>query len=150
VVIDECHHGKSISHKSILTKCFNAEYKIGLTGTLPEEGSCDLFTLQSYIGPKVYEVHSAQLINEKKATPVKIIQLELNYLEKDVKENLFKLRSVRGDEKDGAKLLNLEKQIARENRKRFIYICEHIKKLNKNTLVMFSDIQNEYGRRVYD
>jgi superfamily II DNA or RNA helicase len=150
VLIDEVHHAGNQSIKTILSKCYNAQYKIGVTGTLPKKESFNWFILQAYIGPKVYEVLPSQLISEGSATPIKIIQLELNYLEEDVKRNLFKLRSVKGEEKDGAKLLNLEKQLARDNRKRFIYICEHVKKLQKNSLVMFSDVQNDYGRKIYD
>jgi superfamily II DNA or RNA helicase len=133
-----------------LVKCHNADYKFGLTGTLPKEGSCDSFTIQSYLGPKVYELHSADLINAGNATPVHVIGIELDYLSQKMKKSLYDLRNVPGDEKDGAKLLNLEKDTAREDRKRFKYICETIAKSTKNSLVLFGDIKNSYGRSIYD
>ena len=150
VCIDETHHAKANSIKNILTKCYNAEYKFGLTGTLPVENSEASFTIQAYLGPKVYTVHSADLIEAGNATPIKVIGIELDYLEDDIKKKLYDLRNVKSDEKDGAKLLNLEKDVARESRKRFNYIVETISKSTKNSLVLFSDIKNTYGRNIYN
>jgi superfamily II DNA or RNA helicase len=150
VCIDETHHAKANSIKTILVKCHNADYKFGLTGTLPKEGSCDSFTIQSYLGPKVYELHSADLISAGNATPVHVIGIELDYLDSKLKKSLYDLRKVPGEEKDGAKLLVLEKDTARDNRKRFNYICNTIAKSTKNSLVLFGDIKNSYGRSIYD
>lgn len=150
VCIDETHHAKANSIKEILLKCHNAEFKFGVTGTLPPEGSCDSFTIQSYLGPKVYTVHAADLIAEGSATPVHVIGIELSYLSDDIKKKLYDLRNVSGEEKDGAKLLNLEKGIARETRKRLNYIVSKIATTTKNSLVLFSDIKNDYGRDVFN
>jgi superfamily II DNA or RNA helicase len=150
VCIDETHHAKANSIKNILVKCYNAEYKFGLTGTLPEDGSNASFTIQAYLGPRVYTVHSADLIAAGNATPVKVVGIELDYLEPEIKKKLYDLRNVSGDEKDGAKLLNLEKDVARESRKRFNYIVSKIASVTKNSLVLFSDIKNDYGRTLYN
>jgi superfamily II DNA or RNA helicase len=150
VLIDETHHAKANSIQNILVKCFNAQYKIGLTGTLPPEGSCSSFTIQSYLGPKVYTIASSDLINEGRATPVNVVCIELDYLSEEKKKSLYDLRDVKTDEKDGVKLLNLEKELARDSRKRLVYICEMIQKTKKNTLVLFADIKHEYGRKIYN
>lgn len=150
VCIDETHHAKANSIKDILVKCHNAEYKFGVTGTLPQDGTCDSFTIQSYLGPRVYTVHSADLIAEGNATPVEVIGIEMDYLSQDIKKKLYDLRNVKGDEKDGAKLLNLEKDVARETRSRLNYITEKIANTTKNSLVLFSDIKNDYGRKVFN
>ena len=150
VLIDETHHAKADSIKTILLKCYNAKYKIGLTGTLPKEGTCNSFTIQAYLGPRVYSLQSADLIKEGNATPVNVIGIELDYLDPQKKHDLYLLRDVKADEKDGLKLLNLEKTIAREDRKRLIYICETISKTKKNSLVLFADIKHEYGRKIYN
>ena len=150
VLIDECHHSKNSSLKNILAKCYNAKYKIGLTGTLPPEGSCSSFTIQSYLGPKVYTISSADLISEGSATPVNVIGIEMDYLTEEKKKMLYDLRDVKADEKDGLKLLNLEKELARDSRKRLLYICEMINKTKKNSLVLFADIKHGYGRKIYD
>ena len=150
VCVDETHHAKANSIKGILVNCFNAKYKFGLTGSLPKEGSCDSFTIQAYLGPNVYTIHSHSLIEEGNATPVHVVGIELDYLTDKVKKDLYDLRNVSADEKDGMKLLNLEKQIAREERKRLTFICQTIAKAKKNSLVLFSDIKNDYGRNVYN
>ena len=149
VCVSNCHHAKAKSIKDITTKCYNAEYKFGLTGTLPPEGSCDSMTIQSYIGPKVYTIHSADLIDSKTATPINVIGIEMDYLKPEIKKKLYDLRCVPTDEKDGAKLLNLEKDVARETRSRLVYIAEKIASTTKNSLVLFSDIKNEYGRKIF-
>jgi len=150
VLIDETHHASNNSIKTIIVKAYNSIYRIGLSGTLPKEGSCQSFTIQAYLGPKVYVVYSSDLISAGNATPVHVIGIELDYLDIDNKKKLYDLRNVSAELKDGAKLLTLEKNVARENRKRLIYICETIAKMNKNTIVMFADIQNEYGRNIYN
>jgi len=148
--VSNCHHAKASSIKNIVLKCHNAKYKFGLTGTLPKEGSCDSFSIQSYLGPKVYELHSSDLIAAGNATPVSVVGIEMDYLDVAFKKKLYDLRNVKADEKDGSKLLNLEKETAREDRKRFNYICDTINKSTKNSLVLFSDIKNSYGRSIYD
>jgi len=150
VFIDETHHAKAASIKNIILKCSNAKYAVGMTGTLPPEGSIDSFIIQSYIGPCVYVVKSDELIAAKFATPVKVIGLEMDYLNEEVKKKLYNLRNVAAEDKDGAKLLNLEKDLLRENRKRLVYVCNTIIKATKNSLVLFSDIKNEYGRTVFN
>lgn len=150
VIVDETHHAKANSIKNILVKCYNAKWKMGLTGSLPKEGSCDSFTIQAHLGPMVYQLHSHQLIEEGNATPVHIVGIEMDYISEKVKTDLYGLRMQKTEEKDGAKLLNLEKQIAREDRKRLLYICDIISRSKKNALVLFSDIKNNYGRDIYD
>jgi superfamily II DNA or RNA helicase len=151
ILIDETHHAKADSIKNIVTKCYNATfYKIGLTGTLPKEGTCSSFTIQAYLGPKVFTLESAELIEAGNATPVNVICIELDYISIEKKKDLYLLRDVKADEKDGAKLLNIEKEIARNDRKRLVYICEMINKTKKNSLVLFADVKHEYGRKIYD
>lgn len=150
VFTDEVHHQTNASLKNIVIKCINSKYKVGMSGTVPPEGSVELFTVQSYLGPYVYIVKSADLIAANYATPVRIIGIEMDYLEQEVKKKLYDLRNVSADIKDGVKLLNLEKDIVRENRKRLIYVCNTISKATKNSLVLFSDIKNEYGRTIFN
>jgi superfamily II DNA or RNA helicase len=150
VFIDECHHAKTSSIKNVILKSYNSKYSVGMTGTLPQEGSLDSFTIQSYLGPCVYTYTSSELIAAKFATPVKVVGIEMDYVDEEIKKKLYGLRNVSIDQKDGVKLLNLEKDIIRESRKRLIYVCETIAKVTKNSLVLFSDIKNEYGRNIFN
>ena len=56
VIVDECHKMKSQSIKTILQKCVNAEYRYGLSGTIPKDGTLDRLTLMAYTGPLISEV----------------------------------------------------------------------------------------------
>jgi superfamily II DNA or RNA helicase len=153
VIEDECHHSRSSTNKAIISKCINAKYKIGMTGTFPKDGSYDSFVLQSYIGPVVYRLSQYRLINdENSATPIYVIGLLLDYLDVEDKDKFYNLRKnkERGDVKTSGKIYNTEKEIARRSYKRFKYICDTIKKTTKNSLVLFTDIQNEYGKRIYN
>lgn len=153
VIVDECHHGICASLKNILNKCNKANYKIGLTGTFPKEDTYDNFILQSYIGPVVYRLTSFELINKENfATPVHVAAIEMKYLEKDKLEALYNLRVNKDKDNPtiGGKLLNMEKSLARDSRLRFNYICKMIINTTKNSLVIFSDVQNEYGTKVYN
>lgn len=153
VIMDEAHHGASPSCKKILSRCTNAKYKIGLTGTFPKEGTYENMILQSYIGPVVYRLPSYDLINkEHAATPVYVSVFELKYLEKDKLEALYHLRinKNRDDPTAGGKILEMEQNLARDSKLRFNFICKMIMGTTKNTLVIFSDIKNEYGIKIYE
>lgn len=153
VICDECHHANTKSIKGILKKCVNAKYKIGMTGTFPKEDTYENYSVQSFIGPVVYRLTSYDLINKENfATPVVVSCIEMKYLDRERLEALYNLRITkdRNDPTAGGKLYTAEKNIARESKLRFKYICDMIMKTTKNTLVIFSDIQNEYGVKVYN
>ena len=153
VIIDECHHATSPSIRKIVRKCVNAQYKIGMTGTYPDDDSYESFVLASYVGPVVFRLPSYELIETKKsATPVYINSFFLRYLDYETLEGLYKIRSVSksDDPTIGNKILAKEREIARDSTLRLSYICDMIGKTTKNTLVIFSDVENGYGRRIYD
>lgn len=153
ICVSNCHHSAARSIRTIMKKSLNYKYCVGLTGTFPKEGSYDNFIIQTYIGPLVHQLTSYELINkENKATPIYIVGMELNYLDDEIKSNLFDLR--KNKDKDDIsfanKLLMMEKKFARESRKRLLYICDVINKTTKNSLIIFSDVQNNYGKNVYE
>lgn len=153
VIIDECHHATSLSIRNIVRKCVNAEYKIGMTGTFPADESYDNFVLTSYVGPVVFRLPSYELIEEKKsATPVFVNSFILKYLDYETLQALYTVRAVKksDDPTIGNKILAKERDIARDSTLRLSYICDIISRTTKNSLVIFSDVENGYGRRIYD
>ena len=156
VINDETQHGTCTSIRTIFYKCDNAVYRIGMTGTFPPEDSYDSFVLQSNIGAYVYNLPSRELIYDKGyATPVHVHAIYLNYLDDSSKQALYNLRKLRRTEEnenveDGVKLLNIEREQARNSELRFKYVCNLLKKTTKNTLVIFTDVQNKYGWRIYN
>ncbi|MFW6312142.1 MAG: helicase-related protein, partial [Nanoarchaeota archaeon] len=82
VIVDETHGAKSSSIKSCLQKCTNAEYRIGLTGTMPES-KADKFTIYGFLGPKLYGIESSELIKRNILSKITIANILLEYSEED-------------------------------------------------------------------
>lgn len=153
VIVDEAHHTVAKSIQNILSKCNKAQYKIGLTGTFPKEGEYENFQLQTYIGPLVYRFTSYELIKQEKfATPVHVYGIKLKYLpDSKLKELYYKRKNKdREDPTSGNALLNEEREIVRTSKERFRWVCNFVSKMDKNTLVIFTDIKTEYGHKMYE
>lgn len=150
--VDEAAHAKANSIKNIISKCGNAKYKIGVTGTFPKSDTYESFVIQSYIGPLVYEYKSSEMIyNDKLATPVHCYGMLLDYLSFDEKRALYNIRrNINSDTFDlASKTLNNEKVLARKSKARFKYICDLAMGTKKNTLILFGDVQTGYGKKIY-
>jgi superfamily II DNA or RNA helicase len=65
------------------------------------------------------------------------------------KQKMYELRQRKGQDLDGAELLNLERKLVIENRARFKYVCDLIGKTTKNALVLFLDVKYGYGKKIY-
>lgn len=148
IICDETHHASAKSYRTIISNCINAKYKIGLTGTLPKDDTCNSFTIQSYLGPTVFKLTSHELIENGHATPIEVQCYDMDYIDLELKKRLLTLRE--HPEKDGNKLLSLEKEIMRANRDRLVFVCKTISKCDNNALVLFTDVQGEYGRKIYN
>jgi superfamily II DNA or RNA helicase len=149
VCVDEAHHTQAKSIKDILSKCKNARYTFGLSGTLLQNGSTEALTIQAYLGPLVNNIPASFLIENKYATPVAIKVVKMQYLNDEMRMKLEDLRS-RKEEVDGTKMLEIEKRLVVENQARFKFVCDFIAKTTKNTLVLFQNVKDSYGRRIYD
>lgn len=99
VIVDEVHRAKSKSIKTILEKMPNADYRMGVTGTLPDEegeDDCDgdmkldYFTIVGYIGICLAEKSTSELMDEGFLTRVNIINLVLKYPEDICKKNAYR------------------------------------------------------------
>lgn len=143
VCIDEAHFGLAKSIKEILIKCINSQITFGLSGTLNFGDTADYLTLQSYIGPMISKLSARELIENNYATNVKIIQIYLDWLENDKKEKLSLLRI------DGNKIWEIEQKLVISSQKRLEWIISYTKKLFGNTLILFKDVKNEYGKKIY-
>lgn len=151
ICVDEAHYTNCASVKTIIGKCQDIKYSFGLSGTMKkEESSADHFTLQAYLGPFVNDVSAKFLIANSYATKVVVKVIRMKYLEIETKQKLKELRE-RRVEFEGSELLNVEKKVVIENRRRFNYILNSfISRVTQNSLVLFADIKYGYGRKVYD
>jgi len=158
VCIDEAHKSRGDSISDILKSCKEWEYKLGLSGTLKMDVEySDFFKMQENMGPLVMMLDAKFLQDNKYSPSVKIKQVYLKYNEDHpaVSEYLKvqrdselrnKIKSQFNDPKDfGKNMLEIEKGIIFDSKQRLGFISTLIKKLGKNTLILFSNVKDEYG-----
>jgi len=146
VIVDETHKAKSVSIKSILEKCDYADRKFGLSGTVPKKGTLDRLTIMAYTGPLITSIDASYLIKKGYITPCEVLVLEMDYVQKDIKDGFKSLYYK--SETDRKKLLKLEQDYAISDHLRLNFITDMILKNKKNALVLFFRI--EYGNKIYD
>lgn len=146
--IDESHQTGVTSIKNVLGKCTDSIIRFGMTGTLKEDESADYFTVEALTGPVINQISPKYLFNEGHATPVKFKIIVLNYEDKEFRESLYNTR--RSRQLEGSAILNLEKKYVRNSKRRFKIITDLVAKTTKNTLVLFSDVKDNYGTNMYN
>ena len=135
VIGDEAHGFKSKSLTSIMTKCVNAEYRIGTTGTLDGTQTHKL-VLEGLFG-KVYKVITTKkLIDRKQLASFRVDIIILKYPDV-ICEQFRKIKYV--DE--------LEFIVGHEKRNK--YIRNLVLSLEGNTLLLFRLVK-KHGRILYD
>lgn len=85
VLVDETQSAKCVSIQKILKACTKAEYRLGFTGTLPDE-KADLYTIHGFLGPTLYSINSGELIERGILSKIIIANLILKYPIESVKE----------------------------------------------------------------
>lgn len=161
VCIDECHTAKGSTITDIIKASPNAEYKFGLSGTvLSESKFSHTFKIQEFIGPLRMIVSSAFLQTEKFSPNVKIRAVDLvhpiNPTTKwlDDQKLLFKEHGLPPEYSDakafGAAMFEAEKQYLYSSDRRLDVISNLVRKLPGNTLILFNNIKDQYGKRVQE
>lgn len=145
VIVDETHKAKAHSIKAILEKCVNAEYRYGLTGTFPKEGTLDRLTLMCYTGPLVNEVSAKFLQSKGHISQCNVNIIEMDYASDNTKESFYSLSKSAHDRKG---LFKLEQDYIINNQTRLTMVCNIINRSTKNGLVLFH--HREYGQAIYD
>jgi superfamily II DNA or RNA helicase len=145
VIVDETHKAKSASIKDILAKCRNAQYKFGLSGTLPKDGTLDKLTLMSQTGPVITEVKAAFLQKEGHIAGCKVKVIEMDYAPDSTKQAFQDLAMNRYENKD---VFQLEQNYVVNNTARLDFIVSVISKIPRNSLVLFHRI--EHGKKLYE
>jgi superfamily II DNA or RNA helicase len=95
------------------------------------------------------EISPKFLFDNKYATPVAIKVVKMNWLQEDLKEKLYQLRTNKQD-LEGNEIFNVERKLVISSEKRLNYIVNFISKTSKNSLVLFQSVGEGYGRRIYD
>jgi len=163
VSVDEAHKSRGDSITTILENCKNWKYRLGLSGTMKlNEQYSDFFKMQQNVGPLVMMLDAKFLIDNQYSPEVKIKRVFLEYSPQDPtvfqylqiqedKELRKKIKEQFQDPKAfGKYMLDIEKKIIFETSARLDLISNLVKKFEKNTLVLFSDIKNQYGQQIAD
>jgi superfamily II DNA or RNA helicase len=149
ICVDEAHQAKTTSIKSVLDKCKDSVIRFGLSGTMLSDNSADYFTITAYLGPMVNSISPKFLFKEGYATPIKVKIIRLDYQSTDIREKLYDLRKSK-TQLDGSQLLSLEKKMVVQHKGRFNFVVNLISKTSKNSLVLFSNIKDQYGKNIYE
>jgi len=145
VCTDEAHTAKSKSLKDILSRTFDtAKFRFGMSGTYPTDGTSELFTIESLMGPKLLLIGAKTLMDKGLISNVKIKSLIINYDDRKFAENVFTIKKNGG----GGKAWLLEKDYAQQSLKRKQFIGKLISKFKHNSLVLFINI--DFGTNMYN
>jgi len=155
IIIDEAHFTHTKSIKEIITNAKNCNFTTGLSGTLEmDEESVESFNLDIFLGPNVANVSYQELKENKFITPVEIKMLILDYLESDLRIQLYNIRKSlkinSAKNIEPTEILQMERKLVQDSEKRLNFIFKLVSKLNKNTLILFHDIKNNYGKTIYN
>jgi len=145
VCTDESHTAKAKTIKNILKQTIGyAKIRFGMSGTYPPDGTSELFTIESLMGPKLYLIGAKTLMDKGLISNVKIKSLILNYDDKRFAENVFTIKKYG----KGNKAWQLEKEYAQKSLKRKQFIGKLIQKFKHNSLILFINI--EFGSDMYN
>jgi len=145
VIVDETHKATSQSIKDILSKCTNAKYRFGLSGTIPKDGTLDKLTLMSQTGPVISEVKASFLQEQGHIAQCLVKVIEMNYATPKQRTAFMELAQNKYDNKD---VFSLEQNFVITSDARLNFISNVISRVPRNSLVLFHRI--EHGQRLYE
>jgi len=145
VIVDEMHKVKSHSIKSILEKCVNAQYRFGLTGTMPKPETLERLTSMCYTGPLISEIGAKYLQDQGHIAQCQVKVLQMDYATHETKQAFLELSRNRYERK---KVFSLEQNYIINHQERLDFITKVIGKSTKNSLILFYRI--DYGEAIYN
>lgn len=149
VFVDESHQSHSKSIKEVISRCRDSRYRFGLSGTLTNRNTAEHLTIQQYLGPLTMEISPKFLFDNKYATPVAIKIVKMDWLDQNLKEKLYELRTNKTD-MEGNEIFGVERKLVVSSEKRLKYIVDFVAKTSKNSLVLFQSVGEGYGKRIYE
>lgn len=135
VITDEVHTAKATSLTDILSKCINASYRIGLTGTL-DNLKVNEKTLIGLFGPIIKVITTKELIDRKQVAAFNIKCLVLKY-DKDTCKAVKKFK------------YQEEIKYLVSNTKRNSFVKNLALSLDKNTIILFNFVET-HGKVIYE
>ena len=150
ICIDEAHTSRGNSIRDILKASTNAEYKLGLSGTIKiEEQYSDFFKIQEYLGPLSMIVKAKFLMENDYSVDVMVNMVRLKYPEDDpFVKGYAELKETGGA--TGKEKYEIEKAFIVSYEPRINFIAKLCSKLQGNKMVLFTNVKDQYGKRIYD
>jgi superfamily II DNA or RNA helicase len=133
VIVDEVHQAQAKELTNIVTKCTNAEYRIGVTGTLSGAKAHE-WVLKGLFGPVYRATSSRELMDRGQLSELKIKCLMLRYPD----EHCLYMR--KADYKTEISYI-----VGNEERNKFL--CKLALSLDGNTMLMFNFV--DHGEILY-
>jgi superfamily II DNA or RNA helicase len=149
--IDEAHTSRGNSIKDILLNSKNAEYKLGLSGTIQvDEEFSDFFKIQQYLGPLSMVLKSSFLIEQQHSPNVYIKMLKLQYPADEEWVKKYYWLQENNKSVDGKTMFTMEREFIVGYKPRINFISALCKKLEGNKLILFINVKDQYGARIAD
>lgn len=145
IATDEAHGAKAKTITSILESTFGHAYcRFGVSGTFPNDDTCEILTIQSVLGPKITEVSADELKKKGIITPMDIRVVVMNHNDNEFNERLKLIRKFG----DGKSAFDFEKAYIHQSDKRLEFIKKIVDKCSNNTLLLFHTIEN--GQKIFN
>jgi superfamily II DNA or RNA helicase len=143
VISDEAHGAKAKTITTILEKTFTYAYsRFGVSGTFPEDDTCEILNIQSVLGPKITEVSANELKEKGIITPMDIKVVVMNHNDSEFDDRVAQIRKAGM----GKEAFEIEKDYIHISEKRLDFIKKIVDKCHTNTLILFHTI--EYGQKI--
>lgn len=143
VVSDEAHGAKSKTMTKILKNTFyNAYSRFGVSGTFPDDESCEILTLESVLGPKITEVSADELKKKGIISDMQVKAVIMNHNDVEFGDKVKQIRK----SGLGKEAFGIEKDYIHFSDKRLDFIKKIVNKCKDNTLILFHTI--EYGEKI--
>jgi len=137
LMMDEAHTVKATSLKDIAAACTKAQWRIGLSGTFPEEGELDWFTIVGSLGDIVPYTTYQSLRKEEKIAHLTIQNIMFDYTTQERKANFL----------ENGKYYPGEVNYVNELEKRNEFIVRMADAFETNTIILFTKI--DHGLTLY-
>jgi superfamily II DNA or RNA helicase len=145
VVTDEAHTCTAITLEKILSTTFgSAKYRLGMSGTYPNEESAEFLSIISLMGPKLLTVGSKVLREKNIISDVKIKIILLNHNDQRFADSI----SVIKKSGNGQKAYQLEKDYIQASSLRREFIFKLVNRFEQNSLLLFYNV--DYGEIMFN
>lgn len=141
IIVDEVHTATAPKLKGIIQKCHNAVYKFGYSGTMPSN-KFQHMTLTGLFGRFVPIIDAKELIERGAGTDVEIHRHIFEY-DKEFEEELKLIAEAVPIDQHNRELEIYAKrmEVVYSNPKRVDYLTDMILDQDKNTLVLFTNLE---------